>query len=191
MSMYNLLHGENNLSPLFLAMLNIDQDREKNIPWPKREDGSDWDPCDDGNIDGVDEYIKQCIKQGHWNSGRFRDIYLNKEGTIIILFTRNGGGNRESYWYLFDILRQHPNYITDYDDDYDCTYASIEFSVPEEFKKLCKSLVTEEEPKTLKEKTERAINYIKGLTPEEMENDPRLGPLTKIFKEIFKGLDEQ
>ena len=42
-SLYNMLHGQDPLTPLFLAVLGIDQEREE-IPWPKNEDGKDWDP---------------------------------------------------------------------------------------------------------------------------------------------------
>jgi len=33
---------------------------------------------------------------------------------------------------MFDILRQHPLYICDFDDSYDRTYASIMFNVTED-----------------------------------------------------------
>ena len=77
--------------------------------------------------------------EGGYDTGRFRDIYIQKpekEGdqAKIVLYTRNGGGNREEYQHVFDALAEHPNYLRDYDDDFDCTYASIEFSVPEKFK---------------------------------------------------------
>lgn len=77
-----------------------------------------------------------------YSSGRFRDIYLNEDGTKILLLTRNGGGNREAYEGIFDSFQSHPNYITDYDDDSDCTYAYIEFSVPKEFEQVCKEFST-------------------------------------------------
>lgn len=75
--------------------------------------------------------------------GRYRDCYLDKKGEKIIVYTRNGGGNREDYEYVFDKLSKHSNYICDYDDDFDCTYASIEFRVPDRFIKLTKKMVKE------------------------------------------------
>ena len=60
--------------------------------------------------------------------GRYRDCYLDEKGEKIIVYTRNGGGNREYYEEVFDKLSSHTNYLCDYDDDFDCTYASIEFS---------------------------------------------------------------
>lgn len=68
--------------------------------------------------------------------GRFRDCFLQKtdEGdTRIVIFTRNGGGNREDYADTTATLQAHPEYVTDYDDDYDSTYASYVFKVPEKF----------------------------------------------------------
>jgi len=144
MSLYNLLHGVNYLTPVLLAVLDIDQ------------------------------------KSGKWNSGRFRDIHLNENGTKIILLTRNGGGNREHY-FPHDIVK-HPNYIKDYDDDFDCTYAYIEFSVPRGSKLLLKKLATGERLRTLKEKTEE---YLDKLKKGEIEVPKEI---KQIFKEIDMGL---
>jgi hypothetical protein len=64
---------------------------------------------------------------------RFRDCFAT-DGNIHV-FTRVGGGNRENYQEAIDKLRAFPDYITDYDDDFDCTYATFEFKVPEKWKK--------------------------------------------------------
>lgn len=64
-------------------------------------------------------------------TGRFRDIYFEEEGNKVILYTRNGGGNREDYEDVFEALAEHPLYLTDYDDDFDSTYAYIEFKAPQ------------------------------------------------------------
>lgn len=68
--------------------------------------------------------------------GRIRDVYLKKydDDLRVVLFTRNGGGNREEYQDVIDALAKHPCYIRDYDDDFDTTYAYIEFSTPEIFR---------------------------------------------------------
>lgn len=60
--------------------------------------------------------------------GRFRDVFLDKP--YIVVYTRCGGGNRENYFP--DWVVNHPWYERDADDDYDCTYASIFFKVPED-----------------------------------------------------------
>lgn len=71
---------------------------------------------------------------------RFRDIDLINDGTIIRVFTRLGGGNREYYNETWQKIRNHSLYLKDYDDDFDCTYAYIEFSIPDRFKKTAKKM---------------------------------------------------
>lgn len=62
---------------------------------------------------------------------RFRDIWLREDGYIEV-YTRCGGGNREYYQSMFDEMSTHPWYDRDEDDDFDCTYASIYFKIPNE-----------------------------------------------------------
>jgi glutamate synthase domain-containing protein 3 len=61
--------------------------------------------------------------------GRFRNVYM--EDGYIVVHTRNGGGNRESYEDVFEEMSGHPWYSHDEDDDFDCTYANIYFKIPE------------------------------------------------------------
>lgn len=70
--------------------------------------------------------------------GRFRDCFV-ADGEICI-YTRNGGGNREEYQGTIDTLAQHPCYLRDADDDYDCTYCTIYFRFPDEFAEELKKL---------------------------------------------------
>lgn len=42
-------------------------------------------------------HSESCDVEGEYPIGRFRDIYLSKEGDKLILFTRNGGGNRHCW----------------------------------------------------------------------------------------------
>jgi hypothetical protein len=144
---------------------------------------------------------------GKWATGRFRDIHLSGEGDKIILFTRNGGGNRECWDYegcgdastpalhnpdcLVYInwdLTQHPHYIKDYDDDFDSTYASFEFKVPEILDKLLpldKLLEAQGgPPRSFRERFMEVMDEIKSKSPEELEQDPRFKPLTEMVKKI-------
>lgn len=66
---------------------------------------------------------------------RFRDCWLGSDGDTIEIFTRVGGGNREDYECEIEALRDMPTYQLDYDDDFDCTYATFVFGVPEEWRK--------------------------------------------------------
>ncbi len=139
MSLYNMMFGKNPLSDVLLRIINLTQD----------------------------------------DCGRFRDVSLTEEGNIIV-YTRNGGGNRDCWDLgssdsgLFEVskdcdcpgcvithkLPNHPNYIKDYDDDFDCTYAYIEFSPPEEFRELFKELGSGKDPELVGEKFNKLIaNY--------------------------------
>lgn len=104
MTMYNMMFGQNPLSEIILASLGL----------TKRD------------------------------VGRFRDCYV-AEGKIVV-YTRNGGGNRECWNQDKDDgecncpgctinfkLPKHPFYISDEDDEFDSTYASIYFKFPEEY----------------------------------------------------------
>lgn len=83
---------------------------------------------------------------------RFRDAYFDAEENRLVIFTRTGGGNREyydepngydneDYEGPFNAdLRALPNFISDEDDDFDCTYASFYFSVPEAYKPIFDTL---------------------------------------------------
>lgn len=69
---------------------------------------------------------------------RYRDCFLNEDGTEIIIHTRTGGGNREDYEDGNNYLTLVDGYKFDADDDFDCTYADFHYEVPE----ACKSQVT-------------------------------------------------
>jgi len=79
-------------------------------------------------------FIAPLIVNGHPQEkiARFRDCFLQEEKVII--FTRLGGGNREYYQKEIEQLRNNPYYITDYDDDFDCTYAYFEFVIPDKWR---------------------------------------------------------
>ena len=121
MGLYNMLFGVNPAFPILLSSLNLSYHGEKL------------------QIDG------------DYSPGRFRNIFLETDGSKVVLYTRNGGGNRDCWdageecetatkpeehnhgcvAYINWKLTQHPLYIRDYDDDFDCTYASFEFNLPE------------------------------------------------------------
>ena len=76
---------------------------------------------------------------------RYRDAYLNKYGTKIIVLARIGGGNTETYREVYENMKSHPYFIKAYDDNFDETYAYFEFSVPEKYKKACKMMAPKED----------------------------------------------
>lgn len=65
------------------------------------------------------------------NYPRFRDCFV--DNNEIHVYTRVGGGNRNCE-FGEEKLQQHPNYLRDFDDEYDSTYATYVFSIPDEFK---------------------------------------------------------
>lgn len=88
---------------------------------------------------------------------RYRDIWLNKEGTIITVFTRLGGGNRKEYKQVFKNIKKNKNYIKDFDDDFDETYAYFQFRVPEKYKKVCKQIAPKEDAPSFQEKFTKTL----------------------------------
>jgi hypothetical protein len=94
------------------------------------------------------------------SAGRFRDSFLNSDGTRILIYTRNGGGNRESYEEIIKALQEHPQYVDDYDDDFDCTYATFEFNVPEKYLEFTKTISSGENPKSIGEKFKDTIEQL-------------------------------
>lgn len=160
MSLYNMLFGRNPASRLLLAMLDLTE----------------------GDV------------------GRFRDCYLVRgdpradeserkptDDLRIVIYTRNGGGNRDDYVAVTEALQAKPSYITDYDDDFDCTYASYEFKVPEKFK------ATAEELAALgAEPSESPMGRFKRLIEnlEAGKDDPDVKRAVEVGKQVFGKLDE-
>lgn len=62
---------------------------------------------------------------------RFRDAHAEDGGKTISVYTRTGGGNRPDYPQV--ALKASPLYVRDEDDDFDSTYATFYFRVPDEF----------------------------------------------------------
>lgn len=67
---------------------------------------------------------------------RFRDAYFDfsQNEPKLVLYTRTGGGNREFYEKENNFLRNCENFIEDFDDSFDSTYAHWVYSVPENYK---------------------------------------------------------
>lgn len=62
---------------------------------------------------------------------RFRDCFI-EDGKICV-YTRVGGNNRYC-GFGEEKLYEHPNYLESQDDDFDNTYASYYFAIPDEWK---------------------------------------------------------
>lgn len=78
-------------------------------------------------------------------SGRFRDAWIEKgdDGPVIAIYTRNGGGNREDYEDVITAMQSNPHYLRDADDEFDPTYATFYFRVPDEWRDALEPMATE------------------------------------------------
>ena len=104
-------------------------------------------------IFGVNEKYKvflKCLGYDASDIPRFRDCFL--QGDKIVIHTRTGGGNREDYEDDNDRLAANQYYISDSDDDFDCTYANFYFKFPPEFEEDLKAISEKDTTKTPSEK---------------------------------------
>jgi hypothetical protein len=113
--------------------------------------------------------------------GRFRNCWIEKinDKYRIVVYTRNGGGNREHYndetiegedcgctgCIIQYALPKNPLYLGDEDDDYDCTYASIYFSLPEDYKNELIAIACDE-PIEPSEMWKKLLDQLKEATHE-------------------------
>lgn len=102
---------------------------------------------------------------------RFRDCFLTEEMNIAV-YTRVGGNNR-GCGYGEEELYKDEHFLETYDDDFDCTYATYEFSVPEKWRNDFDLIVSGK----FKEVSQEYISTIKEMYPHLAEE----GVIDKIF----------
>ncbi len=115
---------------------------------------------------------------------RFRDVDLINKGETVRVFTRTGGGNREDYEDNWQEIRENSNYIADYDDDFDNTYAYIEFKVPADKLEKAKALFAGE-PESFEDK------FIKSMEDMNNPNSKSYKVAENIAKQISEGIDSE
>lgn len=93
---------------------------------------------------------------------RFRDCFVTEDNEIAV-FTRVGGGNRNE-GFGEEELQSHPNFLRDEDDDFDSTYATYYFSVPEEWEKDFDLVVNNKLKETSQEYRDRLYKVYPKLT---------------------------
>jgi hypothetical protein len=98
--------------------------------------------------------------------GRFRDTYLTEDGKIAV-YTRLGGGNRDDYEDIIGKLQKHPNYEGDTDDDFDCTYATFYFSIPDKYKEIADAMPKQGE--STDERWVKKLDEIKAMSLDELQ----------------------
>lgn len=141
----------------------------------------------------------RALALGEVKGLRLRDAWLNPDGTRIIVFTRNGGGNREHYndeceagenchctgcTITYDVKRD-PLYVRDWDDDYDSTYAYIEYRIPQGMKDWAANLATGQVMPSLKERSEAVRAEMDKLSKEQIENDPRFKSIISSLRKVI------
>lgn len=105
---------------------------------------------------------------------RFRDCFVTEEGNIAI-YTRVGGGNRNC-GYGEEALYEDKNFLKTYDDDFDTTYGTYEFKVPEEWKEDFDKIVA----KKYGEVSDKYVSYLKEYWPTMAKN----GTIDRYFERI-------
>ncbi len=111
MSLYNAINGMNPATFFILPMLG-----KYYSEYPRFRD------CFIGELENSDENDQFGIPQKK-----------TSEEKVISVYTRVGGGNRDDYEDEIEELKNMPNYLRDYDDDFDNTFATFVFSVPEAY----------------------------------------------------------
>lgn len=105
---------------------------------------------------------------------RFRDCFVTEDGNIAI-YTRVGGGNRNC-GYGEEELYKDENFIKTYDDDFDCTYATYEFKVPDKWKEDFERIINGKQS----EVSDEYVAVVKNMFPKLAEN----GMIDKIFGRV-------
>ena len=108
---------------------------------------------------------------------------MNKDGNIITVFTRLGGDNRKSYGDVISCLKKNEWFKTDFDDDFDETYAYFQFNVPEEYKELCKEMSPEEERPSFRDMFQRELKEMNTPGTKAYET------AQKIAKQIMDNIE--
>ena len=103
---------------------------------------------------------------------RFRDCFLTEDGKGIAIYTRVGGNNRNC-GYGEEKLYEDENFIQTYDDEFDNTYATYEFKVPEKWQSDFNKIIN----KDFKNVSQEYIETIKNFYPTLTEQ----GIIDKIF----------
>ena len=63
--------------------------------------------------------------------GRIRDAWFTDNGEGVVILTRSGGPNRSGYIEGNNYMRSLDGFISDTDDEADCTYARFVYKTPE------------------------------------------------------------
>lgn len=118
---------------------------------------------------------------------RFRDAYF--DGEHLCIHTRTGGGNRDYYETrggepCNDDLRALPGFVRDEDNDFDSTYATFYFTLPEPFTWFKKW--ANDNGVVAASPSERWQEFFAKLN--SGESDPRIDRVAEAMRPLFEAL---
>lgn len=119
--------------------------------------------------------------------GRYRDAYLNKEGTVITVVTRIGGGNKHDYNQVYTDMKRHPHYLKDYPDEFDETYQYFDFNVPAGYQWTCSKIAPKEDRKSVGEMFKQEVEDAKDPNSAASKRMEQLAH--EIFGDLFDDGD--
>lgn len=111
---------------------------------------------------------------------RFRDCFI-EDGKIAI-YTRVGGGNRGCE-YGEEELYKDPNFVSTYDDEFDSTYATYLFNVPEKWKADFEKITQGD----IKGVSDEYYDYVCEFYPLLAEK----GVIKAVFREDAEGVEQE
>ena len=126
--------------------------------------------------------ILDLIDINRENFGRYRDCWLNPEGTIATVLSRVGGGNRQNYEYVYENLKLHIRYIGYKEEPGDSTYVYFNFSIPDNKIEEAKKIAPKEKHKTVCQMFHDEIKEA-----EEDPESPAAKKMEKIADQIMNG----
>ncbi|MBS1722625.1 MAG: hypothetical protein JSS66_06400 [Armatimonadetes bacterium] len=173
MSLYNMMHGFNPLTPILAHILGLSiAENQPGTPVGRFRDI-------ELNADGTQIHL--LTRNGGGNREHWSFSYETEEGPECPC-----PGCIQEY-----VLPKHPQYVSDSDDDFDSTFAITVFNVPVEFLEQTRSWASGQEPQSLQEKTMNACERIGSMTAEELAADPQLGGLVQQLKTAVGGFQSE
>lgn len=106
---------------------------------------------------------------------RFRDCFVTDDNNIAI-YTRVGGNNRDCGFGEEELYKDE-NFIRTYDDDFDNTFATYEFKVPNKWENDFDKIMNNEFNKV----SDEYVEYVESFYPMLAEKD--------IIRKIFRNND--
>ena len=106
---------------------------------------------------------------------RFRDCFVTDDNNIAI-YTRVGGNNRDCGFGEEELYKDE-NFIRTYDDDFDNTFATYEFKVPNKWKNDFDKIMNNEFNKV----SDEYVECVESFYPMLAEKD--------IIRKIFRNND--